>query len=244
MAVSDPSSVDTIAERPDGRLLMAMTEDRRYTGGNVTTMVEELRQKLNNYVYMIRSGQLRESVGAAVDHGVEIRLFCMDEPPAPVREMIRMAGDGLAGEDVIVDWTVHPPTIEEVLQEIATILMDLAPAGWEKVELSASLVGNGLTGACTAAMATGEEVLLQPVEELTAALQTLKAAYWSPERGTWISFYGRIANGDFFPGFGVDQPPPNGPEEFPPEDWAAELERYPRHSVPDWWQAQLTQDHT
>lgn len=239
MAVSDPSTVDTIAQGPDGQVLMAMTEDRRYAGGDAATMTEEFRQKLNGYVYMIRSGQLRESVGPAVDQGVQIRLFCLDEPPAPVQEMIQMARDGLAGEGVAVDWTVHAPTTDEVLQEVASILVDLAPAGSVTVDLDASLVGNGLTGGCTATTAAGEVVPLQPSEQLISALQDLKAAYWTPERGTWISFHGRVENDQFFPGFGVDQAPPNGPEEFRPEDWALELDRFPRQQVPDWWQTQI-----
>jgi len=239
MAVSDSTSVDTIAEGPDGRLVMAMSEERRYNSDDQVAMVEDFRQKLNGYVYAIRSGQLRQMAGSAVDRGVQIQLFCMDEPPPQVLEMIRLANDGLAAERIVVDWSVHAPTTDEVLREVAVLMSELSPSGSASVVLHASLVGAGLAGSFTATMPSGEVAQLQPTETLIGALQTLKAAYWTPEKGTWITFYGRIEGEQLFPGFTVDQPPPNGPEEFPAEDWAEELRRYPRQSVPDWWLARM-----
>ncbi|GAB3917215.1 hypothetical protein GCM10011575_32290 [Microlunatus endophyticus] len=240
VAVSDASSVDTIAEGPDGRLVMAMSEERRYAGGDQAAMVEDFRRKLNGYVYAIRSGQLRQMAGSAVDRGVQIQLFCMDEPPPRVLEMIRLANDDLAAEGVVVDWSVHAPTTDEVLREVAVLMSELAPAGWASVVLHASLVGAGLAGSFTATMPSGEVEPLQPAESLIGALQSLKAACWTPEEGTWITFYGRIEGEQLFPDFTVDRPPPNGPEEFPAEDWAEELRRYPRQSVPDWWRARMS----
>lgn len=244
MAVSDATSVDTIAEDPDGRVVMAMSEERRYSSDDRAAMVEDFRQKLNSYVYAIRSGQLRQMAGSAADRGVLIQLFCMDEPPEAVLEIIRLANDGLSAEGIAVDWSVHAPTTDEVLREVAILMSELAPVGWASVVLHASLVGAGLAGSFTATMPSGEVTPLQPAESLIGALQGLKAAYWTPEHGTWITFYGRIEGEQLFPDFTVDQPPPNGPEEFPAEDWAEELRRYPRQSVPDWWLVRMKSDRT
>jgi hypothetical protein len=79
MTVSDPTSVDTIAKAPDGRLVLVMTEDRFYAGGDAAAMAEQLREKVNGYGRLIRSGQLPAVVGPEnAAHNVDIRLLCRD----------------------------------------------------------------------------------------------------------------------------------------------------------------------
>lgn len=240
MPVSNPTTVDQVAQAPDGRVLLAMTEDRRYADGDVELMSEQFRQKLNAYVFMIRSGQLRESVGAAVDRGVEVRLFCYDEPPSRVKDIVRLATEGLSGEGVVVDWTVHAPlTTAQLFDVIGSSLVDRAPAGSQRIDLVATLVGDGLAGGLTARLSSGDVVPLNPDESLVTALRELKRACWQSDAGTWVTFRASIEGDQLQPSFDHEEPP-GGAGQFPRRDWEEELRRFPRPTVPTWWQAQLT----
>ena len=81
MAVVDTTTVDQVAQGPDGRVVLAMTEDRPYGAGDVDALIADFQQKLNAYVYLIRSGQLRQMVGGGDIAGVDIRLYTVDQPP-------------------------------------------------------------------------------------------------------------------------------------------------------------------
>src|SRR5437773_5021629 len=104
MPVSDPTSIDQIAAGPDGRVVMAMTEDRSYASGDAAAMAEDFRAKLNAYLYMIRSGQLAEALGSDTPRGIDVVLYVVDEPPPDVRQMILLANQGLDAEGVRVGW--------------------------------------------------------------------------------------------------------------------------------------------
>ena len=60
MAVRDPQTIDTIARAGDGRLLLALTEDRPYTAETAAALAEDPRVKLNTYIYAVKSGQVHE----------------------------------------------------------------------------------------------------------------------------------------------------------------------------------------
>ncbi len=236
MAVVDTTTVDQVAKGPDGRILLAMTEDRRYADGDAETLVEDFRQKLNAYVYLIRSGQLRDIAGDDTRNGVDIELFCFDQPPVTVTDMITLANQGLTGDNVHVGYTVHtPPTADDVLKIIRRTLIERAPANWNRIELSASLVGNGIAGGLSAITDNGEKVLLEPDQTLIDALKDLKKLTWTPENGTWLTFQAVVTPDRLHPYYDNDGEPPGGTAGFKPEDWADELDRYPRATVPDWW---------
>lgn len=239
MTVRDTTTLDQVAEGPDGRILLAMTEDRSYGSADADALVEDFRQKLNNYVYLIRSGQLQQMVGGRKIAGVDIRLYTMDQPPQQVQEMIGLASQGLAGEGVRVDWQRHTPSVPDCLATIGRSLSERAPVGWVTIELSTTLVGDGLAGGLTATLASGEVVPLNPDQVLIQALNDLKRARWSPESGSWLTFRATITGTQLTPFFDHDQEPPGGAEGFSAADWAEELRRFPRASVPEWWQQQL-----
>ena len=60
-----------------------------------------------------------------------------------------------------------------------------------------------------------------------------------PERGTWVTFRAVLTGQQVQPYFDHDREPPGGAGGFQPADWAEELRRYPRSSVPAWWQDRL-----
>lgn len=239
MAVADPTTVDQVAEGPDGRILLAMTEDRRYSGGDAEAMTEDFRQKLNAYVYLIRSGQLRQMLGGRDIEGVDIRLYTLDEPPAAVREMIELASGGLASDRVNVGWQMHARSAVDCLGDIGRSLVARAPRRWVKIELTATLIGDGLAGGLLATLRSGKESPLDPDPVLIGALKDLKRARWSPDHGTWLTFRATIDGQQITPFYDHDNEPPGGAAGFTPDDWAEELRRFPRATVPEWWRAQL-----
>jgi hypothetical protein len=237
--VSDPTSLDQVATGDDGRVLLAMTEDRRYVGADQAGMVEQFRRKLNAYVHVIRSGQLGELLGRAPAAGVDVVLYTVDEPPAAVREIIGVAEEGLRSDGVGVRWQLLPPPGRDVLlRQLAESITARLPASWRHVDLSVTLVGTGMTGSMVAGLADGGTVPVQPDQPLLEVLQGLKRALWDPQAGTWLSAHFRVdAPGRITPRFHVDAEPP---ADFSAADLAVELARYPRAEVPVWWEQRLT----
>lgn len=240
MTVSDPTSVDTIAKAPDGRLLLVMTEDRFYAGGDAAAMAEQLREKVNGYVRLIRSGQLPAMVGPEnAAHGVDIRLSCRDQPPRQVRELLRLAGEGLQAEGIGVGFDlVPPPTPESVYDAIGPFLAQAAPLGWQRVELSATLIGDGLAGSLVAIGGDGSRTPLQPPAWLVPAVTDLKRALWEPDRGTFTTFSAVLTPTMLQPEYDFGEPA-DGAEGWSRQDWAEELHRFPRTEVPAWWRDRL-----
>lgn len=239
MTVEDPGVVDTVARMPEGRYLLVMTEHRFYRGADAETMLGQLVAKLNAYVHLIRSGGLVTMIGPDVQRGVDIELSCRDEPPARIREAIRLAAQGLEGEGVGVAYRVMPPPEPAAIYDvIGPALIAAAPAGWQRIDLTATLIGDGMTGGLTATGDDGARTPLPPPEWLPDALGELKRAFWEPEHGTWVTFRVEVAGRSLQPRYEFDEPP-GGAAEFRREDWAEELRRYPRTTVPAWWQAQL-----
>jgi hypothetical protein len=240
VTVSDPTTVDAIAKAPDGRLLLVMTEDRFYTGGDVAAMTEQLRAKLNGYVRLLRSGQLPAMVGAeAASHGVDIGLSCRDQPPRQVQELLRLAGEGLRSEGVgVVFDLVPPPSPESVYDVIGPLLAQAAPAGWQRVDLTASLVGDGLAGSLVATASDGTRTPMGQPQWLVAAITDLKRALWEPDRGTFTTFSAVLTATTLQPEYDFGEPV-DGAEGWSAQDWAEELRRFPRTEVPAWWRARL-----
>lgn len=239
MSVTDPTTVDMVAKAPDGRVVLVMTEDRLYDGRNDPRMVEDLLEKVNGYVRVIRSGGLRESIGPDADRGVDIELSCRDEPPAKVRELLELAAAGLADEGVGISYRVlPPPSVETTYDAVGDELRQAAPEGWERIRMQATLVGTGLAGELTATDADGRTTPMPPPRWLPVAMTDLKRNFWKPERGTWLTFHLDLDRQNLTTWYDADEPQ-DGAAGFTPADWAEELRRYPRPDVPAWWTAQL-----
>ena len=156
MAVVDTTTVDQVAQGPDGRVVLAMTEDRRYGAGDVDALIADFQQKLNAYVYLIRSGQLRQMVGgrdvAGRRHPVVHRRSAARRDPGDDRRRFRRAWPARAcastGRGTL-------PSMPDCLATIGRSLSERAPVGWAKIELSTSLVGDGLAGGLVATSGFG-----------------------------------------------------------------------------------------
>ena len=101
MAVRDPETVDTIVRSAEGVVVLGMTEDRQYTPETTPSLVEDLKVKLNTYIYAVKSGQIPERRPG--EPGL-VLLYAASQPPEEVLEVLRFAGHVLADDSVTVDW--------------------------------------------------------------------------------------------------------------------------------------------
>jgi hypothetical protein len=238
MAVRDPETVDTIARSADG-VVLAMTEDRPYTPETTPTLVEELRVKLNTYIYAVKSGQIHERRPG--EPGV-VLLYTVSQPPEEVLEVLRFAGHVLAEDGVTVDWKMLDAAARsytDVLREIAGGLMQAVPSNWMSLSYGATIVGEHRRDVLEVETPEGRVTLPGAPDHVRALLEELKRLMWEPERGTWLGAELGIdrSTQQLSPSFNYNLEPFGGP--LPAEAYLAELRTYPRppESVPDWMAA-------
>lgn len=237
MAVRDAQTIDSIARASDGLLTLLLTEDRPYTPDSTPALAEELRSKLNAYIYALKTGQVaeREAGEPAV-----VLLHTVGEPPQEILDVLKAAGHVLFPDGVTVAWQVAEslPTRDQtaVVREIAGGLVDVAPEDWTHLRYAALLVGDRRRDRLTATTPEGPVDLQGAPADVRAAVEELKQLMWTPERGTWLEleFTADRAAGQLSPGFNYNLEPAGEP--LAAEDYAEELRRFPRPSepLPEW----------
>ena len=237
MAVRDAQTIDSIARASDGLLTLLLTEDRPYTPDSTPALAEELRSKLNAYIYALKTEQIaeREDGEPAV-----VLLHTVGEPPQAIVDVLKAAGHVLHPDGVTVAWQVAEslPARDQtaVVREIAGGLIDVAPEEWTHLRYGAMLIGARRRDRLTATTAEGPVDLQGAPAEVRAAVEELKQLMWTPERGTWLELEFTVdrAAGQLSPGFNYNLEPAGEP--LTAEDYAEELRRFPRalEPLPDW----------
>lgn len=236
MAVRDPQTLDAVARSGDGVLTLVLTEDRPYTPEDTARLAEELRVKLNTYVYALRSGQVQERRDG---EPVAVVLHCVSAPPPEVEQVLDAARQVLAADGASVRWQlldVPPRGTDDLLRDITAELLQAAPPPWDRLVYQAFLVGDFAQDAF-GTEAGGQSTPVGTVPDRVRQLVVeLKRQMWTPDEGTWLSLQ-LVVSGDplqLHPGFnyGTEVPQP-----LPDETYAAELRAFPRpvEAVPDWW---------
>ena len=237
MSVREPHTVDQIARSPEGLLVLIATEDRPYTPEATPALAEELRVKLNTYVYAVKSGQVHER---RPGEPMSVVLYTASHPPAEVLQILDVAGQVLAQDGVGVDWRVlemPERTHVDVLREMAASLRRAAPADWTSLTYHATVVGPRRRDTFVAVSPAGEVPLPGGPEDVRGALDELKRLMWTPEKGAWLGV--RLVldreSGRLEPGFTYDLEPAGEP--LPAEVLIEELRRFPRPpgGLPGWW---------
>ncbi|MGY1773867.1 hypothetical protein [Blastococcus sp. SYSU D00813] len=236
MTVSDPRTIDAVARSADGLLVLAVTEDRPYTAADTDRLAEELRVKLNGYVYALRSGQVperRDGEPAAVV------LSAITEPPAAVREVLEAAGQVLAADGVTVTWRLLTPPGREptdVLRDIAAALIAAVPDSTARIRYRATAVGPVRRDGFHAVTGGGNAVNVPVPGAVRDAVEELKQVMWTPEKGTWLEVDLVLdrADGRLEPGFNYGLEPAGEP--LTRDVLVAELRSFPRppEAVPAW----------
>lgn len=244
MAVRDAQTIDSIGRASDGLLTLLLTEDRPYTPDSTPALAEELRSKLNAYIYALKTNQIAEREG---DEPAVVLLYTVAEPPKPILDVLTAAGHVLAPDGVTVAWQVADsvPARDQtaVVREIAGGLVDAAPEEWTHLRYAATLIGDRRRDLLTATTPDGTLDLQGAPADVRAAVEELKQLMWTPERGTWLEleFTADRAAGQLVPGFNYNLEPAGEP--LAPEDYVEELRRFPRASAPlPEWLAQRVAD--
>lgn len=243
MAVRDAQTIDSIARAEDGLLTLLLTEDRPYTPDSTPTLAEELRSKLNAYIYALKTGQVaeREDGEPAV-----VLLHTAEEPPQQIIDVLRAAGHVLHPDGVTVAWkaTEAVPARDQtaVLREIAGGLVAAAPEDWTHLRYTALLVGPRRRDRLAAHTAEGPVELEEAPGEVRAGVEELKQLMWTPERGSWLELEFTVDReaGSLSPGFNYNLEPAGEP--LAAEDYVEELRRFPRPSapLPEWLAQRIT----
>lgn len=236
MAVRDPHTLDAVARSPEGLLVLPLTEDRPYTPEDTAQLAEELRVKLNTYVYALRSGQVQERRGA---EPVAVVLHCVSAPPPEVEQVLQVAQQVLTADGATVSWQLQAPqplSTDDLLRGITAELLQAAPPPWDRLVYQAFLVGEFAQDAFDTETGGQRTPVGSVPDEVRRLVVELKRQMWTPEEGTWLSLQ-LVVSGDplqLHPGFnyGTEVPQP-----LPDETYAAELRAFPRpaEAVPDWW---------
>jgi hypothetical protein len=237
MAVRDPLTIDQIARSPEGLLVLVVTEDRPYTPETEAALAEELRVKLNAYIYAVKSGQVHER---RAGEPVAVLLHVVSPPPPDVLRVLEVAGQVLADDGGTVDWRLldtPPRSYVDVLREMAAGLQQAVPATWTALKYYATVIGPRRRDSFVVTTPDGEVPLQGAPDHVRALLEELKRLMWEPERGAWIGVELVVdrASGQLTPGFNYDLEPAGEP--MPAEVLADELRHFPRSPsrLPAWW---------
>lgn len=237
MSVREPLTVDQIARSPEGLLVLVATEDRPYTPEATPALAEELRVKLNTYIYAIKSGQVHER---RPGQPATVLLYTATNPPPEVLQILDVAGQVLAEDGVGVDWRIlemPERTYVDVLKEMASSLQAAAPADWTSLRYHATVVGPKRRDAFLVTTPAGEAPLPGGPEDVRNALDELKRLMWTPEKGVWLAVELAVdrASGQLQPGFNYNIEPAGEP--LSAAVLTEELRHFPRPpgGLPDWW---------
>lgn len=90
--LTEPETIDVVATKPDGRVLLALVEDRPW--GADPDQAKQLKTKLTNYGDYILGGQLAAGYPEADTRQVTVLLRCVTMPPPEILEVIDAAIEG------------------------------------------------------------------------------------------------------------------------------------------------------
>ncbi|WP_225725446.1 MULTISPECIES: hypothetical protein [unclassified Nocardia] len=247
MTVREHDRIDQLAVGPDGRLLLAMTEDRRYGQGADAVLNEDFRRKLNAYIGAVRSGEVNrmaKNVGVTAAKGVEIVLFSDTEPTPMVFEMMTMVNSNLGGEGITARWeslaskAIGPEVYERAMVDEAVALLE---PGWKSALLWVSLVGHEGGGGVQVARSDDSVANVQLSDTLRGLLTEYKRVTYDKVSGAWLSGQIAITDPDRFKvNFSWDSVPEWVPTPTA-QDIRQELADYPRAAdeIPAWMREQL-----
>lgn len=134
---------------------------------------------------------------------------------------------------------LSPPEQQELLGEITTTLVSGLPDSWVRLIMDYANIGRRVSVAAAVRLADGATVQVAPPKELATAFTTLRRGMHTPEHGAWYSLELVIDPPDMFKVHYNWDDEPRFPSPTPPEQFAVDLERFPRQDVPDWFSRQL-----
>lgn len=133
-----------------------------------------------------------------------------------------------------------PEQQNDLLDDLTILLTEALPAGWQQLIIDYSQVGRHIDIGVGVRMPDGTLQLWDPPQETWPFFQKLRHGMYTEGRGTWFSTRYTIDPPDTFQiQYNYLDLPNWGPA--PAEEFAVDLERYPRteDNMPSWFRLQL-----
>ncbi|GAA4876025.1 hypothetical protein [Saccharopolyspora cebuensis] len=133
-----------------------------------------------------------------------------------------------------------PVEQKELLDEVARIVLDSAPEGWQLIAVEYKAIGRHVEIGAGAQDAAGEMLAWNPPTELNALFWRLRVGMHEEGLGTWFSAFFRMSPPDTYETYY------NRELEVPwsatDADYAQEQEMFPRdeENLPDWLRARIS----
>ncbi|MBF6449015.1 hypothetical protein IU429_15190 [Nocardia elegans] len=254
MTVREHDRIDHVAIGPDGRLLLAMTEERSYLDEDSAALDNDFRFKINSYLYGIQSGYVQDLArqsGVARFDGIDIVLYSTTTPTPFVQRALEAVNRDFAGKGIrawresLAPDDLGPDVIESALVEE---VVRLCGQQWEFAMLWVWLIGqDGDAGIKVIRNRRNKQTeVIAPSPELLALLGEYKHACYEEGAGTWLSGQISIAGPDDYRAEfskSSDLPWTNVPVSE--QNLDIELAAFPRtpQQIPGWIRERKTNNH-
>jgi hypothetical protein len=130
---------------------------------------------------------------------------------------------------------------DELVQRLGRILLEIAPAGWRRIELRITMTATVSDVALAVLMGDGGSAEVEPPRDFAEIAAELRSMMYRTDEGTWFGMrfmmdpptaYWVSFNGEFDP---LWDPP------LLPEEWERDLATFPRadEHVPGWLRDRL-----
>jgi hypothetical protein len=136
---------------------------------------------------------------------------------------------------------LSPPEQEEVVQEVAGVMLSVAPAGWRKVELIyRSTVA--VDAAEILATTTGESQRIPVPMKVSSRMSSLREGMYEQDRGSWFTARLVLEPGKYQIEYDYDGEPTYVPP-LTAGTYALDFQHYPRSDehTPDWLREKLAE---
>ncbi|WP_460695750.1 hypothetical protein [Nocardia thraciensis] len=137
--------------------------------------------------------------------------------------------------------TLTPIEQNELLGEITTTLLTVAPTGWQRLVFDFRVIGRHASPALAAKLADGSIQQVGIPKEVSKPLARLRRGMYMERLGTWFTLSLVIdPPATFHAEFDRDSKP-GFPAPLAADQYALELERFPRsdENLPEWFRSKL-----
>ncbi|MEU2258499.1 DUF6572 domain-containing protein [Nocardia xishanensis] len=193
MSVSEYDRIDQIFVSREGRLVLAMSEERSYRLEDAHLLDEDFRNKINAYIEAARTGyahRLGNEYGVTEISGVDIVLYSRTKPSDTVLRLISRVNDELTEEGIRARWesiASEDVGIDVIERALVNESIRLIGSDWKIALMWASLIGRDGAAGIQVERHDGSIVNVRASEGLLILLSEHKRVFANSLRGTWLT---------------------------------------------------------
>ncbi|MFF0528289.1 DUF6572 domain-containing protein [Nocardia amikacinitolerans] len=242
MSVSEHDRIDQIFVSPEGRLVLAMSEERPYRTENSHVLDEDFRNKINSYIHAARVGhahRLAHENGVAEVNGIDIVLYSRTHPSPAVLRLIGRVNEELSAEGIGARWesiASEDLGVEVIERALVNESVRLVGSDWKFALMWVTLIGRDGAAGIQVEHRDGSIVNVRASEGLLALLSEHKRAFSDFRLGTWLSGQILIKGDHTYKSQFSNSDVPEWMPQPTADNLRAELDMYPREAgeVPVW----------